>query len=235
MSNGQHIGGIDELRALLSPEWMEAVGNVEFGKSYWPGLIKKLNELPTWLPKKCDIFNALNACPPNKVKVVIIGQDPYPTPGNAHGFSFSVNKGIRVPASLRNIFNEIADEYNMPNVPSDGMLKDWANEGVLLLNSILTVSPGQPNSHTAFGWQNFTGAILRHIDATRNDVVFMAWGRPAQQLCDEEKIQNKVLTAGHPSPINTTNPFRGCGCFRECNEYLISKNRLPVRWCKVWT
>ena len=224
---------IIEMRSLLSTEWLNAVGE-EFSKPYWDNIIDTLNKDKDYLPSKRFIFNALNKCPPEKVKVVIIGQDPYIQSNQPHGFSFSVRRGVRMPPSLRNVLEELSTEYNIDSLPKDGCLEAWASEGVLLLNSVLTVSAGKSNSHKDIGWENFTSAVIRYLD-NHNIVVFMAWGRSAQTVCSNNVRNNRILTAGHPSPLNTSHTFKGCGCFREANEILKKNKILPVRWIKIWS
>lgn len=231
-SNSQHINEVSDLQSLLCQEWYNVVKN-EFANAYWQQIIAKLNSTNNYLPKKKDIFNALNACPPSKVKVVIIGQDPYIHENEAHGFSFSVPDGTRIPPSLNNVFKELGSEYSKNIVPTSGCLTRWAEDGVLLLNSILTVEEGKSNSHKNIGWENFTSAIIRWID-NHCKVVFLSWGKGAQQITDQQVVNNKVLIAGHPSPLNTFKPFVGCGCFRECNDLLKSMNLLPVRWLSIF-
>ena len=230
--SSQKIHDVSELQSLLSQEWMDAVGE-EFGKSYWNEIITTLNKDEKYLPEKKYIFNALNKCPPEKVKVVIIGQDPYIHSNEPHGFSFSVRPGVRIPPSLRNIFEELRNEYNMNTLPNSGCLVNWESEGVLLLNSVLTVHEGKSDSHKGIGWENFTSAVIRYIDK-HNTVVFMAWGAKAQKVCSDSVKNNTILTAGHPSPVNTSKPFKGCGCFREANSILRKNKILPVRWIKLW-
>lgn len=221
----------DEFEHLISTPWYNAIKS-EFEQEYWKDIMIVLNSC-SYLPKKQDLFNALNKCEPDKVKVVILGQDPYIHSNEAHGFSFSVPKGTNIPPSLRNIFNELAREYNKNTLPISGCLMDWEEEGVLLLNSILTVEEGISRSHKNIGWERFTSAIIRYID-NHNKCVFMAWGKDAQVICSKEVVNNKILCAGHPSPLNTTKPFVGCNCFKECNELLKSYDRLPVRWLRIW-
>ena len=228
------ISGVQELASLLSPQWYAVIGD-EFNKSYWNNLIDYLNKDLNYLPEKKYLFNALNDCPPDKVKVVILGQDPYIHENEAHGYSFSVPPGVRIPPSLRNVFQELMNEYGMNEFPKSGCLTKWESEGVLLLNSILTVreGKGQSMSHKGIGWENFTSRIIRYIDMN-STVIFMAWGANAKKICIENVKNNTILTAGHPSPINTSNPFVGCNCFREANAILQKNKILPVRWIKLW-
>ena len=227
--NSNHISNVRELESLLSNEWLAVIGD-EFSKDYWQQLIDNLNESPQWIPEKKSIFNALNHCPPNKVKVVLIGQDPYIHTNEAHGYSFSVKPGTRMPPSLKNVLGELADEYDVDTLPNNGCLVKWEDEGVLLLNSVLTVNVGSSGSHKNFGWENFTSRVIRYIDTHNKNCVFLAFGRDAQKIVTDNVEQGKIITAGHPSPRNTTVPFRGCNCFRETNEWLMKNNILPVRW-----
>ena len=227
----EKIENVEEIEHLLSSEWFEALKG-EFSRDYWYDIISELNSGP-YLPKKVNLFNALNHCPPNKVKVVILGQDPYIHENEAHGYSFSVPNGTAVPPSLRNIFNELIREYNQTSVSQSGCLVSWEDDGVLLLNSVLTVKPNMSHSHAGIGWENFTSAIIRYID-NHNKCVFLAWGKDARNICSDEVTNNKILIAGHPSPLNTARPFVGCNCFKECNELLKSYKLLPVRWLSVF-
>ena len=228
----QKIKDVSELRSLLIPEWYDAIGE-EFGKPYWNEIIDTLNKDGKYLPEKKLIFNALNKCPPEKVKVVIIGQDPYIHSNEPHGFSFSVKPGVKIPPSLRNIFEELCGEYSIDSLPRNGCLSQWETEGVLLLNTILTVHEGKSDSHRGIGWENFTSAVIKYLD-NHNFVVFLAWGAKAQKVCSDNVKNNPVLTAGHPSPLNRAKPFKGCGCFREANTLLRKNKILPVRWIKLW-
>jgi uracil-DNA glycosylase len=213
---------------LLSDEWKQFIGEQEFDNLYWNTLCDKLNSVKGKIyPKKEEIFNALNYCPPNRVKVVIIGQDPYHN-GSAHGFSFSAKNGL-IPKSLQNIFKELRDEYNSFSSPPNGNLEQWEDEGVLLLNSVLTVTEGTPKSHLKFGWLNFVSKIIECLDTNRT-VLFLAWGADAKKLCSSIIKNNKILFAGHPSPINTGNPFVGCNHFKQVNEILMANGHFPIRW-----
>ena len=228
------IEDIYEMKSLLSQEWLNALQN-EFNNDYWNEIIRVLNSSKKYLPRKQDLFNALNVCSPNKVKVIILGQDPYIHEHEAHGFSFSVPEtAVNIPPSLRNIFKELENEYNVGAEPKNGCLIKWAKDGVLLLNSILSVEEGKSRSHKNIGWEQFTAAIIRYIDL-HNKCVFMAWGRDAENIITQQVTNNKILTAGHPSPLNISKPFVGCGCFRECNEMLKSMKILPVRWLSIYT
>lgn len=218
----------NDLTSLLCDEWKNVINidNVD-----WNSIIDVLNK-EEFYPPKNDIFNALNNCHPDNVKVVIIGQDPYYNRGQAHGYAFSVRQDVQIPPSLMNIFKELSNEMNMKTLPQNGCLEKWAHEGVLLLNSILTVKAGKPDSHKGIGWEDFTSNVIEYIDNNCN-VVFLAWGKQAEVICNGVR-KNKVLVAGHPSPRNTFKPFIGCDCFRKANDELISMNILPVRWTILW-
>lgn len=181
-------------------------------------------------PPSMQIFSAFNACPFDKVKVVIVGQDPYHGIGQANGMSFSVNPGVRMPPSLINIFKEITAETGKP-IPANGDLSRWATQGVLLLNSILTVEEGKPESHKNKGWELLTDGAIRAINAKRTGVVFLLWGRHAiskSRLIDPSR--HLVLTSAHPSPLSATRGFFGNGHFLKANAYLQSHNQTPIEW-----
>lgn len=219
---------VETLLSHLSVNWREAM-NAELTKPYWNNIVRILNrDRNQLLPELKLIFNALNSCPPDKVKAVIIGQDPYIHRSEAQGLSFSVN-GNKIPPSLRNIREELQQEYDIKTLPPSGNLSKWTEEGVLLLNTILTVREGASNSHKGIGWEEFTSSVIRYVDE-HFTVVFLAWGSQSQKLCREYVKNNVVLKAGHPSPLNRSNPFLGCDCFRETNRILKSKKILPVRW-----
>lgn len=176
------------------------------------------------------LFNAFNLTPFNAVKVVIIGQDPYHGPGQAHGLSFSVPFGIKTPPSLQNIYKEIEQDLGFP-IPPHGNLETWAKQGVLLLNAVLTVNAGEPASHKAAGWENFTNAVIYHLSKQRNNLVFLLWGRFAQEkelLIDSTK--HCILKAAHPSPFSAHQGFMGCKHFSKANAYLTANGIAPVSW-----
>ena len=176
------------------------------------------------------IFNAFNLCPFDKAKVVIIGQDPYHGPGQAHGLCFSVNDGVAFPPSLKNIFKEIQDDLGIP-VPESGNLTRWANQGVLLLNATLTVRAHQAGSHQKKGWEEFTDASIRALAEQREHLVFILWGAYAQKkgaFIDRNK--HLVLASAHPSPLSAYNGFFGNKHFSRANEYLMAHGETPVSW-----
>lgn len=181
-------------------------------------------------PAGSEIFNAFNHCPFNNVKVVIIGQDPYHGPGQAHGLCFSVNDGIDFPPSLVNIFKEIEHDLQKP-FPLSGNLTRWAEQGVLLLNATLTVEAHKAGSHQGKGWETFTDAVIRTIANQKENIVFMLWGNYAQQkgaVINPNK--HKVLKSVHPSPLSAYRGFIGCGHFSEANNFLNSKGISLIEW-----
>lgn len=187
-------------------------------------------------PQKSDVFNALRATPFNKVKIVIIGQDPYHGPGQAHGLAFSVKPPISVPPSLVNIFSEIQRDLHLWDMspsqrPAHGCLEYWARQGVLLLNSVLTVEEGKPGSHANRGWERFTDKIIRELNEQRSGLVFMLWGAYAQKkaVC-VDRVKHIVLEAPHPSPLSAYRGFIGCSHFSRANQYLIEHGQVAINW-----
>jgi uracil-DNA glycosylase len=181
-------------------------------------------------PPGPDIFNAFGHTPFDKVRVVILGQDPYHGPGQAHGLSFSVLPGVRVPPSLQNMFKEIEGSLAIPR-PDHGYLTPWADRGVLLLNAVLTVEAGQAASHQGKGWEGFTDAAIDALNREREGLVFLLWGSHAQKkgrLIDETR--HLVLRSVHPSPLSAHRGFLGCGHFAKANAYLESRSEVPVDW-----
>ena len=184
----------------------------------------------TIYPPGSLIFNAFNSTPFDRVKVVLLGQDPYHGAGQAHGLSFSVQQGVRPPPSLINIFKELQSDTGVP-IPTHGNLGAWANEGVLLLNACLTVRENEPLSHSKVGWVPFTDSVISRISTDKKNVVFLLWGKFAQEkqaLIDETK--HLVLKAAHPSPFSANNGFLGCRHFSKTNEYLSRNGIDPVNW-----
>ena len=182
------------------------------------------------LPKNEEILNALNSTSINKLKVVILGQDPYPKKEQAHGLSFSVPKNVKRPASLRNIFKELKTDLNI-SCTSSGNLSNWANQGVLLLNSTLTVREKEPGSHQKIGWEQFTDKIIEKISTNKEKIIFLLWGSFAQKksiLIDKRK--HFVLTTSHPSPLSSYRGFFGCKHFSKTNEILIKNRVQPIKW-----
>lgn len=182
-------------------------------------------------PPMEDIYAALRATPLHEVRVVILGQDPYHEPGQAHGLSFSVKKGCPVPPSLQNIYQELIQEGFLSKAPESGDLQKWAGQGVLLLNAVLTVRCHAANSHKGKGWEEVTDAIIRVVNKTDQPVVFLLWGANAgakKQLLNNPK--HLVLQAPHPSPLSAYRGFFGCGHFRKANDFLSAGGVAPIRW-----
>ena len=184
----------------------------------------------TVYPEIKDIFRALDLTPIRSVKAVILGQDPYHEPGQAHGLAFSVPEDVPIPPSLRNIYEEISREFGC-GIPKSGNLEPWARQGVLLLNTVLTVRAHEANSHAGHGWELFTDAVLKELGCQERPIVFMLWGGNAQKK--EKLIDNArhlILKTSHPSPLSVYRGFRGCGHFKACNDYLTTKGLEPVNW-----
>lgn len=221
----------------VEQSWFKALKD-EFGKDYVIILgerVKKDRENGTVYPPVEEVFAWTNLCPLMAVKVVILGQDPYHGKGEAHGLAFSVSKSCKIPPSLQNIFKELEKEYPTEfKTPSHGNLTGWANQGVLLLNAVLTVKEGKPNSHKGYGWEKLTDATLKLLNDQRSGLVFMLWGNDAQkkkELIDEKK--HKVLETSHPSPLSASKGFNGCGHFKEANEYLQKDGKATIDWCHL--
>lgn len=205
----------------------------EFDAPYFKELtdyVRQEYQTQTVFPPSGLIFNAFDKCPPENVKVVIIGQDPYHGEGQAMGLSFSVPEGIKIPASLQNIYKEIEQETGVRHGES-GDLTHWAEQGVLLLNATLTVRAHMAGSHQGHGWERFTDSVISLISQNLNGVVFLLWGSYAihkAQLIDQTR--HLVLTSAHPSPLSAYRGFFGCGHFKRANEYLEQTGRSPIEW-----
>lgn len=181
-------------------------------------------------PAQEDIFNALKFTPYENVKVVILGQDPYHGPNQAHGLSFSVRPGVPPPPSLLNIFKELQSDLGIPK-PSHGCLEKWAQQGVLLLNAVLTVEADKPQSHAHIGWQQFTDKIIASLNEHPEGIVFLLWGSHAQQKTQLiSNLRHKILKAPHPSPLSASRGFLGCKHFSQANQLLTQMGREPIDW-----
>ena len=220
------------MNVKIEPTW-KAVLTPEFEKPYFKTLtdfVRDEYSSGTCYPPAAQIFNAFDLCPFDKVKVVIIGQDPYHEPGQAQGLCFSVNDGIKIPPSLVNIYREIKDDLGI-NPPESGNLQRWAEQGVLLLNATLTVRIHQAGSHQRHGWETFTDAVIKTIAEQRDNVVFILWGSYAQskaQMIDAKK--HLILKSVHPSPLSAHRGFFGNHHFSLTNDYLIKKGMTPINW-----
>ncbi|MGN0383900.1 MAG: uracil-DNA glycosylase [Eubacterium sp.] len=216
----------------ISNDWLKPL-SVEFKKPYYAELrntiVKEYNTRIIY-PMADDLFNAFHLTPLNEVKVVILGQDPYHEPGQAHGLCFSVKPDVDIPPSLVNIYKELHDDLGC-KIPNHGYLKKWAEQGVLLLNTVLTVRAHQANSHRGIGWEEFTDAVIKILNEQERPIVFMLWGRPAQNkkvMLNNPK--HLVLEAPHPSPLSAYRGFFGCRHFSKANEFLTSAGLEPVDW-----
>ncbi|RMF19330.1 MAG: uracil-DNA glycosylase [Gammaproteobacteria bacterium] len=223
------------LYEALAPDtgWRERLAG-EFDKPYMAQLAAFLaaeNQAGKIIyPPREQCFNALNTTPFDQVKVVILGQDPYHGPGQAHGLCFSVQPGVRPPPSLLNIFKELQQELEIPQ-PSHGCLTHWAEQGVLLLNAVLTVEQGKAGAHQGRGWEAFTDAVIDHLNRERDGLVFLLWGSHAQKKGSRvDTARHCVLKAPHPSPLSAHRGFFGCGHFKAANEWLIQKGQTPIDW-----
>lgn len=218
--------------AALSGEWLEALKD-EFKKPYYTSLYQKVMEeyrTRKIFPPADDLFNAFHFTPLNQVKVVILGQDPYHNDGQAHGLSFSVKPQVDIPPSLQNIYQELHDELGC-YIPNHGYLEKWAKQGVLLLNTVLTVRAHQANSHRGIGWEQFTDAAIRVLDQQDRPIVFLLWGRPAQMKASMlHNPRHLILQAPHPSPLSAYRGFFGCGHFQKTNEFLQNCAETPIDW-----
>jgi uracil-DNA glycosylase len=222
------------MEVKIEPSW-KAVLKHEFTKPYFLQIVtflkteKASNKII--YPPGPLIFNAFNQTPFDKVKVVILGQDPYHGPGQAHGLSFSVQNGIKPPPSLVNIYKEIQTDIGIAMPKEYGNLTSWAQQGVLLLNAALTVRANEPFSHAKFGWADFTDNVIKKISDEKKGIVFLLWGKFAQEkqvLIDETK--HHVLKAAHPSPFSADKGFYGCKHFSKTNELLVKEGLEPIDW-----
>lgn len=211
--------------------WYDLLSD-EFNKPYFKNLQEFLKEEYSRYevyPEEKNIFNALNHVPYNKVKVVIIGQDPYHEPCQAQGLSFSVPENVEIPPSLVNIMKEIESDLQITCL-KNGNLERWANQGVLLLNTVLTVRRGQANSHKDKGWETLTRKIIELLGKRKQPIVFLLWGSYAQSFAPLIGNQHLILKAPHPSPLSAYRGFLGCKHFSQCNEFLSSHNETPIDW-----
>ena len=216
----------------IEPSWYNLLEN-EFEKKYFTnlrGFIKNEYSTKVIFPPPKLIFNAFNLTPANKVKVIIIGQDPYHGEGQAHGLSFSVPTGIKIPPSLMNIYKELNTDVNK-SIPNHGLLEDWASQGVLLLNSVLTVESGKANSHKNIGWEKFTESVISLISKKKESLVFLLWGNYAHKKEDFIESNNHlILKSVHPSPLSAYNGFFGSKHFSKANNFLKKNNIKEIVW-----
>ena len=205
----------------------------EFEKNYWKDLSSKVKSFyknKDIYPKPYLLFNAFNSTKLNEVKVVIIGQDPYHGEGQANGLSFSVNDKITIPPSLLNIFKELKSDLNV-NIPDSGNLQSWANQGVLLLNTVLTVEKDNANSHKGLGWEIFTKKVIEIVSSELNNIVFVLWGKQAQSFQDIiDNSKHCIISSVHPSPLSAHKGFFGSKPFSKANDFLKQKGIKPIDW-----
>ncbi len=228
--DGKTSNGVD---VNIHKSWQKVLGDY-FDKPEFKQLTEKVREdyldkAKTVYPPPGDLFRAFNETPFDEVKVVILGQDPYHNPGQAHGLCFSVPEGVQAPPSLLNIFKEIESDVVSTDKNTD--LTRWAKQGVFLLNAVLSVLRNQPTSHAGIGWEDFTDTVIKTISDKREHVVFMLWGayaRSKAELIDWEK--HLILEAPHPSPLSAHRGFFGCKHFSQANEYLKSHDKTPIEW-----
>ena len=223
---------------ILESGWQKVLAN-ELQQPYMIELAafieKEYAQFPDGIfPPKDLIFNAFYQTPYDQLKVVIVGQDPYHGPRQAHGLSFSVPRGIKAPPSLQNIYKELESDLKI-RAPDHGCLLSWAKQGVLLLNATLTVRQGEPMSHHGRGWERFTDAVLHALHLREDPVIFVLWGKSAQDKCrflgDMNRSQRHlILTAAHPSPFSANNGFFGCRHFSKINDFLVKQGKKPIDW-----
>ncbi len=217
---------------MITNDWKEQL-EPEFKKPYYRALYEKVRfEYQNYriFPPAKDMFRAFELTPFEQVRVVILGQDPYHNDGQAHGLCFSVTPGTEIPPSLKNIYQELKTDLGC-RIPDNGYLVHWAEQGVLLLNAVLTVRAHQAFSHRGIGWEQFTDAAIRALNQADRPIVFMLWGRPAQEkaaMLDNPK--HLILKAPHPSPLSASRGFFGCRHFSRCNEFLIQNGMKPIDW-----
>ena len=215
----------------IEKSWKEALSG-EFTRPYWKELTEYVRSeylKKTVYPPAQKVFNAFNECPLQKVKVVIVGQDPYHNSKQANGLSFAVNEGMVLPPSLKNIYKEIKNDLGVTPLLS-GDLSRWARQGVLLLNSVLTVCANSPASHSKRGWEQFTDAAIQVLNSNKTQIVYLLWGKYAQTKGESiDRSKNLVLTSGHPSPFSA-HLFHGNNHFSKCNTYLVKNDQTPIDW-----
>ena len=220
------------MNVSIAPDW-KALLQEEFEKPYFAALADFVREeyaTRRIYPRGSNIFRAFDKCPLDRLKVVIIGQDPYHGPGQANGLCFSVGEGVPFPPSLRNILQEVADDTGAP-IPASGNLDRWAEQGVLLLNAVLTVREHEAASHAGRGWEQFTDAVVRRINAEKQGIVYLLWGSYAQKKgAMVDSARNCIMKSVHPSPLSVYRGFWGCKHFSKANEYLTNQGKTPITW-----
>jgi uracil-DNA glycosylase len=219
----------------LNNSWQKFIDE-ESKKNYFVDLISFIDEVyennnESVFPAKNELLKAFTMCPIEDLKVVILGQDPYPTNGYANGLCFSVNEDVKpFPKSLKNIFSEVENDLSIPS-PENGNLERWANQGVLLLNNVLSVIEGKPDSHANKGWELFTNAAIDYLGKEKQGIVYLLWGSKAQEKAAKiDEKHNLILKSVHPSPLSAYRGFFGCKHFSKTNEYLIAQRKNPINW-----
>ena len=221
------------MNVIIEESWKRMLSD-EFNSMYFGRLaafVRSAYAKGVVYPPAKNIFEAFNRTPFDKVKVVILGQDPYHEPNQAHGLCFSVQDGVQPPPSLKNIYKELEDEYGTPFLNRNGDLSYWADQGVLLLNATLTVAAGNAGSHQGKGWEIFTDAVIAKLSAHRENLVFLLWGSYARRKgMVIDRRRHLVLECAHPSPLSAYRGFFGCGHFKKTNEYLAEHNLPQINW-----
>lgn len=223
------------MKKILNNDW-DTILAPEFEKSYYIQLknfVAEQYRLATVYPPKEEVMSAFYSVPYKDVKVVVLGQDPYHGPGQAHGMCFSVKKDVPHPPSLRNIFKELESDLGC-RVPKDGYLMKWANQGVFLLNTVLTVRQGEANSHKGQGWEQFTDTVIEKLAERQEPIIFVLWGKPAQlkrAIIEKHGKHHFILQAPHPSPLSAHRGFFGSKPFSQINDKLIEWGQVPIEWC----
>lgn len=221
------------MNVKIEESWKQALSD-EFSSLYFERLaafVRSAYAKGVVYPPAKNIFEAFNRTPFGKVRVVILGQDPYHEPNQAHGLCFSVQDGVRLPPSLINIYKELEEEYGTPFLNRSGDLSHWADQGVLLLNATLTVDAGNAGSHQGRGWEMFTDAVIAKLSADRDNIVFLLWGSYARRKgAVIDRRRHLVLECAHPSPLSVYRGFFGCGHFKKANEYLAEHNIPQISW-----
>lgn len=222
------------MNTVFDNDWQDILAE-EFEKDYFIKLQKFVDEeynITTVYPPREDVMNAFTTTPYSKVKVVLLGQDPYHGPEQAHGLCFSVNNGVPLPPSLKNIFQELQNDMGCP-IPKDGNLLNWANQGVFLLNTVLTVRQGEANSHKGMGWEMFTDAVIKKLAERSQPMIFVLWGKPAQskkKIVERVGTHHYILEAPHPSPLSAYRGFFGSKPFSKINAKLVEWGQQPIDW-----
>ncbi|MEG3766544.1 uracil-DNA glycosylase [Alteromonas sp. 14N.309.X.WAT.G.H12] len=213
--------------------WQDVL-SLEKAQPYFQSLLQKVydaRQRTVVYPPEEDVFKAFTLTPLEQVKVVILGQDPYHGPNQAHGLCFSVKPGVKIPPSLRNIYKELAADIPGFSVPDHGNLTSWAEQGVLMLNTVLTVEQGKANSHATYGWERFTDAVIQSLNTQKQNLVFLLWGGHAQKKGAQiDRQRHLVLNAPHPSPLSAHRGFFGCKHFSQTNQWLTEHHQQAIHW-----